>query len=247
MPSRRSKAHSLPRERQKTDKSLRAERQKADEKLSSGAERTAIRTDEHVDETRNETDETTQHRRAKVDKVVDEVRSGGKEGDGAKRMASELERERQSGDTALKMERQRVDAALEQERERHTESVEQFLKSERHATDLHLTHERESADDAVKRAVALRSENAAALNATRSALLTRDEFLAIIGYDLKNPLMAISTAAESLVSQASHGGTAAHVRAQADIITSNARDALRLLNDLLERVAIWQEPSHNDG
>ena len=241
MASRKPKDRSLPKERQKTDKSLRVEREKVDEKLASGTERTEERTDEEMVESRVDADTARRRQRAKADQAVDAAQEDGEDSADAKRVASELRDERRSDDEALEAERRSVDAALEHERERQARTVQELLRSERGSTDRDLTHERDSADTAVRRAVSMRSENAAALTATRSALLTRDDFLAIIGHDLKNPLVAIATAAESLKSESSDTGTSERVRTQTDTIATNARDALRLLNDLLERVAIWQD------
>jgi two-component system, sensor histidine kinase len=77
------------------------------------------------------------------------------------------------------------------------------------------------------------------------AIARRDDFLAMLGHELRNPLGAVSTCAEVLV----QGPSAPQGEECARIIRAQARDMKRLLDDLLDvsrltrgRLALRREP-----
>jgi signal transduction histidine kinase len=72
---------------------------------------------------------------------------------------------------------------------------------------------------------------------TKTALNTREEFLAIVSHDLRNPLNNIFMAAQNLLEET---GEAPEVKAIASSINRSAGEMLRLIQDLLdiERIAI---------
>ena len=133
---------------------------------------------------------------------------------GAERQAEGDERlrvERETSDEAIDAERFRTDAATEMGRTHHQASA-------RSSADL-LSREQESH------------------RKTQTALTTREEFLAIVSHDLRNPLNHISMAAENLLEEP---GDPKEVKEIAASINRSAGEMLRLIQDLLdiERIAI---------
>jgi two-component system chemotaxis sensor kinase CheA len=129
----------------------------------------------------------------------------------AERQAERDERlrlERQISDQAIEGERLRADAAIEKER-RHYQA---FAKS---SGEL-LSEEQESH------------------RKTKATLTTREEFLAIVSHDLRNPLNHISMAAQNLLEEPKD------VKELASSINRSAGEMLRLIQDLLdiERIAV---------
>jgi signal transduction histidine kinase len=123
----------------------------------------------------------------------------------AERQAEGLERlgqERQISDQATKGERLRADAATEKERR-------QYQASAQSSADL-LFQEQESH------------------HKTKASLTTREEFLAIVSHDLRNPLNHISMAAQNLLEGAED------VKEIASSINRSAGEMLRLIEDLLD-------------
>jgi len=136
---------------------------------------------------------------------------------GAERQAEGDERlrvERQASDQAIKGERFRTDAATEKGRIHHQASAKSSAKL--------LSQEQESHQK------------------TKTALTTREEFLAIVSHDLRNPLNNISMAAQILLEEPED------VKEIAASINRSAGEMLRLIQDLLdiERIAIGKLTLH---
>ena len=139
---------------------------------------------------------------------------------GAERQAEGDERlrvERETSDEAIDAERFRADAATEMGRTHHQASA-------RSSADL-LSREQESH------------------RKTQTALTTREEFLAIVSHDLRNPLNHISMAAQNLLEEP---GDSKEVQEIASSINRSAGEMLRLIQDLLdiERIAIGKLVLH---
>jgi signal transduction histidine kinase len=133
---------------------------------------------------------------------------------GAERQAEGDERlrvERETSDEAIDAERFRTDAATAKGRTHH-------LASARSSADL-LSQEQESH------------------RKTKTALTTREEFLAIVSHDLRNPLNHIFMAAQNLFEEP---GEKKDVQEIAASVKRSAGEMLRLIQDLLdiERIAI---------
>jgi signal transduction histidine kinase len=130
--------------------------------------------------------------------------------------------ERQAeGDERLRVERETSDEAIDAERFR-TDA----------ATKMGRTHHQASA----KSSADLLSREQESHRKTRTDLTTREEFLAIVSHDLRNPLNHISMAAQEL----SEGpGEPKDVKEIAASIKRGAGEMLRLIQDLLdiERIA----------
>ena len=136
---------------------------------------------------------------------------------GAKRQAEGDERlrlERQTSDQAIKGERLRTDAATEKGRSHHHSSA------------------RSSAE--------LLSQEQKSHQKTRATLTTREEFLAIVSHDLRNPLNNISLAAQNLLEDPKD------IKELAASISRSAGEMLRLIEDLLdiERIAAGKLTLH---
>jgi signal transduction histidine kinase len=139
---------------------------------------------------------------------------------GAERQAEGDERlrvERKTSDEAIDAERFRTDAATEVGRTHHQASA-------RSSADL-LSREQESH------------------RKTKTDLTTREEFLAIVSHDLRNPLNHISMAAQILSEEP---GGPNEVKEIAASIKRSAGEMLRLIQDLLdiERIAVGKLVLH---
>jgi signal transduction histidine kinase len=131
--------------------------------------------------------------------------------------------ERQAeGDERLRVERETSDEAIDAERFR-TDA----------ATEMGRTHHQASA----KSSADLLSQEQESHRKTQTALTTREEFLAIVSHDLRNPLNHISMAAQNLFEEP---GEQENVKEVAASIQRSAGEMLRLIQDLLdiERIAI---------
>jgi signal transduction histidine kinase len=128
---------------------------------------------------------------------------------------------------------------------------DKILREEREIADEAITAERRRADAAIKRE---RSDYCASASAsaellsqeqerhrkTKAALTTREEFLAIVSHDLRNPLNNISIAAQNLLEESTD------IKDQASSINRSAQEMLRLIEDLLdvERIAAGKLTLH---
>ena len=135
----------------------------------------------------------------------------------AERQAERDERlrlEREITDEAIKAERLRADAATERERSHHQASAKSSAEL--------LSQEQESHQE------------------TKATLTTREEFLAIVSHDLRNPLNHISMAAQNLLEEPKD------VKELASSINRSAGEMLRLIQDLLdiERIAVGKLTLH---
>src|SRR6266513_3133254 len=129
---------------------------------------------------------------------------------GAKRQAEGDERlrvERQTSDQAIKGERLRTDAATEKGRSQY--------------------------QAAAKSSAELLSQEQQSHQKTKATLTTREEFLAIVSHDLRNPLNNISMAAQNLLEDPED------IKELAASINRSTGEMLRLIEDLLdiERIA----------
>ena len=126
------------------------------------------------------------------------------------------------GDERLRVERQTSDEAIDAER----------LRTDA-ATEMGRTHHQASA----KSSAELLSREQESHRKTKTALTTREEFLAIVSHDLRNPLNHISMASQNLLEEP---GDQEYVKELAAAIKRSTGEMLRLIQDLLdiERIAI---------
>lgn len=219
------------RERKNTDDSLIAERNKATQSLKVANFKSQGQTDEIVKDERSIADQKTASSRAHHDDLRDD--SLGK----AMSQASQgqLAEERRRTDLATELERTKVDAAILKEREIASRLVNKVLELERQATDENLSVERSTTDTGFDNSSQLLKSEVKNHARTKTSLTSRDEFLAIVSHDLKNPIGAVSSYAELLIEGIegeAHLGPTAKSFVQA--IKRNADISLRLIADLLD-------------
>ena len=130
-------------------------------------------------------------------------------------------RRQAEGDERLRVEREVTDEAIGAER----------LRTDA-ATEMGRSHHQASA----KSSAELLSQEQASHQRTKATLTTREEFLAIVSHDLRNPLNHISMAAQNLFEAPEEPKD---VKELASSINRSAGEMLRLIEDLLdiERIA----------
>jgi signal transduction histidine kinase len=196
--------------------SRQREREKSDKALRDSDSASEQQADLNRDAERVEADKAKLQSRSDSDASRDLGRADvGRSG--AKRQAEGDERlrvERQASDQAIKGERFRADAATEMGRTHHQASAKSSAKL--------LSQEQERHQE------------------TKAALTTREEFLAIVSHDLRNPLNNISMAAQNLLEGPKD------IKELASSINRSAGEMLRLIEDLLdvERIAVGKLTLH---
>ncbi len=225
----------LPNERQKTDESLNLEREKTNQSLLKARHNTEEDTDKTVVDERAEADEATTESRKKADEHRDTARNSPNYDikDELKDSDERLLKERKLADVAIELERKRVDLTIEHERELKSEMAIRVLERERKITDRNLGDERFKTDTLVMKA-------ATAHSVTQTALTSREEFLAIVSHDLRNPIGAAASCAEMLLEDAAFEQLDPEVKHWVHFMKRNVDSSLRLIADLLDVERISQ-------
>lgn len=234
---------SLETDREKTDESLLAERAKTNVSLTEVKEKVEERTDEIVKKERNKTDRKTTLSRIEADtQCYNERETAETPAVKDERKTSDdcLVDERRHADKIVEKERFGVDAAIEKEREIKNALIDQVLEQERQQTDQNLSTERTQTDSDIHRASDLLSDEITKHSKTKESLVTRDEFLAIVSHDLKNPLSTVFTCAELLLEESISLKMDSEIKNSIELIKRNADTALRLIADLLDTERIAQ-------
>lgn len=230
--------------RENTDRSLKAERAKTDSSLVS--ERAALegKTDRAIGRGREMTDQQRAKRRADADAATrTERRDGSISRETERRHAdARVEAERTAADSAMRAERAHADLTTAHERAGLKASERAKFRAERELTDRDLARERELTDRAAGIASALYELECRDHRNSQVALGLRDQFLALLSNDLKKPMLTISVAADRLRRRVDHEGADDDDRLQVDTIARSSLEVLRLIGDLLERVALWNSP-----
>jgi signal transduction histidine kinase len=199
-----------------SDVPRQSEREKSDETLRDSDLASEHQADFDRDAERVEADKAKLQSRSDSDASRDLGRADtGRSG--AERQAQGDERlrvERQTSDQAIKGERLRADAATEKGRS-------QYQAAAKSSAEL-LSREQQSHQK------------------TKATLTTREEFLAIVSHDLRNPLNNISMATQNLLEEPKD------VKELASSINRSADEMLRLIEDLLdvERMAVGKLTLH---
>lgn len=154
-------------------------------------------------------------------------------------VATMLAKERKDADETVRDERVRGDQRLGENGRRTDETPqegnrERVLGIVRQATDENLKMHRRDTDDAVDDFIWLLSQEQEAHSRTRSVVVTRDEFLAIVSHDLRTPLHAITVAAVLLERIATQEDARDLIRKVSKNIQHAARLMDRLISDLLD-------------
>ena len=201
-------------EREKTDKSLTHERGRADESFEAYKGNAESQADKSVTKNRLETDQARSRRRSQA-----EAPDAG------------VLKERTIEDRAIKNERLRTDQAIGLERDEKERLVNKLMSVEREATDKNLLGERAKTDHESELSEARLLVEKTAHSQTKSAMTTREEFVAIVSHDLRNPLGAILSASEMLLEESRSPDDNKKLLA---LIQRNAQTGLRLISDILD-------------
>lgn len=230
----------LQRERGQTDSSLTNERGKTDESLSELQKNIEFETNQAVQRHRVKADKAKNQNRVQVDQEKQLLRKDiGRERMGVSNHVQEsvdvqTDEERQKADQVLAHERKRIDQALQKEREIKDAATLELLSTERGETDVSLTQERDATDVGFQVSSKRFADEQASHTITKTALTTRDEFLAIVSHDLRSPIGSTLSYAELLLEHPAILDVGGEVKSWIEIIKRNSESALRLINDLLD-------------
>jgi signal transduction histidine kinase len=221
-------------QREKTDKSLEDEREKTDEYLEDTSQTVEDKTSATIRLNRLAADQNRDTDRAKADVKNDHRLDVA----GLHQSSSDdqgLIQERQRSDKAQAAERKREDRARTQERFQKRVIAEALLEQERKETDSNLLDERDQIDLASEWTANLLSDERSSHDLTKAALVTRDQYLAIVSHDLKQPLIAISIGARLLRRDLSaETPDPARLRGNLDLIERSAANMDRMISALLD-------------
>ena len=223
-------------ERKNTDDSLVAERDKTNESLKKSKSSTELQTDKQVQGERNEADQATSELRDIADSDSNKKRKESEyvTKDEKQIGNDQLLTERDQTDKAVELERSRVDLAIDKERELKNALASQLLEQERKLTDKNLSAERTRTDSELQHTTGLLSDEVSEHTKTKISLTTRDEFLAIVSHDLKNPIGTASMCAEMLLEDPAFLILGTEARKSVELIKRNIDTSLRLIADLLD-------------
>jgi signal transduction histidine kinase len=239
----RTETLSIAHQRKLSDQHRDDDRARSDDRYAKSRSRSEKTSSRSVAKGRKESDVALAKSRREADSALRTELHGPKQSLSAERRsaASRLRAERAAADRFSRTERLATDAAYGKEREDLGRSRREQLTSERAAHDKSLARERRTVDKSTRRAEAFLTRELADHLHTRDALALRDEFLRLLSQDLKRPMTTIAVAADRLRNKAYHIGADAEDREKVEIIARSSQEVLRLIGDLLERVALWQE------
>ncbi len=224
----------LKKERAQTDNSLNVERGKTDESFDAMKGQAESATDKALSQNRLEADKARMHRRSEAD-----IRN-----EKAHLNNVLIQKDRISEDSAIKKERSKNDLAVGHERGERERLLNRLVKLERQTTDKNLLLERSKTDFDSRLAENLLSAEQTAHLDTKSTLTTREEFVAIVSHDLKNPIGAILSASEMLLEDPSLINVGEDAKRCLEMIRRNADTSLRLISDILDMERIVEGKLH---
>jgi signal transduction histidine kinase len=221
-------------ERTQTDKSLKDERTTADDYVEREMHKVEEDTSRSIRADRGAADESQLEARA----TTGRLNQPGSDDDA-------LAHERQISDDARNLERERQDEALSEERFRKRLIIEALFGKERGETDLSLLHERDVLDVASLEMSSHLSDEYAAHALTTAALAYREQVMAFVSHDLKNPLVAISIAARLIRRELSGSSVdSSTLLKHLTLIEQSAASMNRMITDLLDTERIAQGKLH---
>ncbi len=228
---------SLHHERGQTDISLISERGKTDDSFADHRKQTEQETNRKVENYRTDADNARDKNRKTTDAHTDLGRSGRTKIQknrtlDEKAADNSLFAQRALDDAAVVSERTLMDAALVIERELNDVESNKFLDRERKETDKNLLRERTHTDSEALVSSNLLTKELSSHKATKAELTSRDEFLAIVSHDLRNPIGAILSYTELLLEHEEHVDN--DLRKWTEVIKRNAETSLRLISDILD-------------
>lgn len=210
-----------------TDKSLVEEREKTDEFLEGQSKLVEAETSETIRVTRLAVDQEVESRREEVDRKKEHQLEAA-DTHASQLIDDILTQERVQIDQALLEEREVQDRARAQEQSQNKLIAESLIGNEREETDRNLRKERTRLDCEVESTLTL-------LEHTKAALVTRDQYLAIVSHDLRNPTAAILISARVLQRALAKGTVdTSNLRKTLGRIEQSAASMDRLISDLLD-------------
>jgi signal transduction histidine kinase len=149
---------------------------------------------------------------------------------------------REQTDANLAEERDKTDVLLEKAAPAAESTANaaagEAVAAERADTDESLLAERREVDDVVVEAKTALAQEQRAVDKSKVALSRRDEFLAMVSHDLRNPLAIIALDAEAIASSTPDGPDATKIRVWAAEIAASSERMRRMVRDLLDFVAM---------
>jgi chemotaxis family two-component system sensor kinase Cph1 len=138
--------------------------------------------------------------------------------------------------TGLEATRWETDANLAGERDRTDELLERSspVAAERAETDESLAAERQEADHVVDETTALLVEEQQAHGMSRAAVGRRDDVLAMVSHELRNPLTVIAVDAEMIARSLPEGPFADRIKVWATEIVASSARLRRMVGELLD-------------
>jgi signal transduction histidine kinase len=228
--------------REITDSSLVSERNKTDQSVEDIRSTTERETDERVRVDRQEADDARAQSRvdtsADINAVIRDAKNERFQKDTKieeqRAVEHRLREQRRSDDDAVGTERSLMDTALREERAQRHSVLDESLNRERGDTDESLSHERRHTDLEAERRSELLQKEESLHSVTKAALTTRNEFLAIVGHDLRNPVGNIVVYADLLLDGLSSVQMGDESKKWVEGIKRNAQTSLRLIGDILD-------------
>ena len=220
--------------RGKTDKSLEDERDKTDECLERNAKTVEEETSDRIRLDRLAADKDRESQR--VERDIDKEHQLDVTGIQTSRLDDKiLIQERERSDKAQKVERKQEDRARTRERLQKRLLAEAFLEKKRKETDSHLLDERVHVDLESEHYSNRLSDEIASHDFTTAALLTRDQYLAIVSHDLQTPLATILIGAHLMRRSLSKDAVdTVSLLENIEIIEQSAAGMDQMISDLLE-------------
>lgn len=215
----------LDQERGYTDDSLDAERGKTDDSLLDLRRKTEQDTDAKVSSDRRKADTTrTQMRITRDQKYSADI---------------QVQNQRIVDDKSMRKERVQVDEAIEAERAIKDQILSEFLHQEREETDVNLSKERAQTDKVFLKSTNQLNEQVILHAKAKADVATRDELLAIVSHDLRNPIGSVLSCADMLLEDPAYAALGTDLKYWIELIKRNAETSLRLISDILdmERIA----------
>ena len=163
-------------------------------------------------------------------------------GDFAEAAESTVEASREETDVNLAEERDKTDVLLEKAAPAAESAANaaagEAVAAERADTDESLLTERRNVDDVVVEAKTALAQQQRTVDRSKAALSRRDEFLAMVTHDLRNPLAVIALDAEAIARSTPDGPGATKIKAWAAEIAASSERMRRMVGDLLDFVAM---------
>lgn len=153
--------------------------------------------------------------------------------------------ERRRANDAIAAERAVVNAALmDSHGENLSSASTASIQRARDEIDRSMMEERKNADATSVLSSQRIADEIRAHERTKMALTTRDEFLAIVSHDLRNPIGAISTCASMLLEDFLYHDMNPEVRHWIAFMKRNADSALNMIRDLLDMERLAEGKLH---